>query len=74
MEWSAQVDEFDATSGDITIAILVRQTISASDTEGPSSFVHGLPIYSTSTGLPVEKVDSRHFRLVSTGEVFERAR
>jgi hypothetical protein len=74
MEWSAQVDEFDATCGDVTITILVRQTISASDAGGSSGFVHGPPVYSTSTGLAVDRVDSRHFRLVGTGDVFERVR
>ena len=34
--------------------------------------MHGPPSYATSTGLAIEKVDVRHFRLVATGEVFER--
>jgi len=53
MDWSAQVDEFDAKSSDVTVTVFVRQTISASE----SGFVHGQPSYATSTGLAIEKVE-----------------
>src|SRR4051794_37998964 len=69
VEWATQVDEFDAAAGGVILTIIVRQVISEGARGG---MVHGPTSYSTSTGLAVEKVDARRFRLVATGQDFER--
>ena len=69
MQWIAEVDEFAARRGDVRVRIIVSQMISATDKGG---LKHGPPIYATAEGLKLERLDTRHFRLVATGEVFER--
>jgi hypothetical protein len=72
MEWSAKVGEFTVRHGDVTITLLVTQIISESKASGSFGLVHGRPTYATQDGFVAQKIDSRRFRLVATGEVFER--
>lgn len=69
MEWSVQADEFQASNAERTITIFVRQTLRSSDSLG---LIHGKPSYATADGEEVERMDGRRFRLINTGEVFER--
>lgn len=72
MRWSGEVDEFKARGGGLVVTIIVRQTISSNDVGGSEGLIHGAPSYTLRDGSEVEKLDSRRFRIVATGQVVER--
>ena len=75
MEWYAEVDQFEVRVGLSLVTIVVRQKLTAKDhPNGAQGLVHGPPSYSTADGQAVERIDSRRFRIVATGEMLERIR
>ena len=75
MEWYAEVDRFEVRQGLALLTVVVRQKLVTQDhADGSQGLIHSAPSYLTLDGLAVERIDSRRFRIVSTGEVLERVR
>ena len=74
MEWYAEVDRFEVRLGLSLVTIVVRQKLTSKDQDGAQGLIHGPPSYSTIDGQAVERIDSRRFRILATGEMLERIR